>query len=397
LNGDAVAYVLVMTFPASHIADLLHAARLHSPWIIGVTDNNGIILARSERHEDFVGRPLPAELLAQSRTATTVFRSTNVVGEPILRASVRSEIAGWLVSATVPVSYADAPRRHSQLFALAMIGVALALGAALAFLFGALMARPLTAAAAAAEAVGRGEQVAPLRSRLVEANILTAALSEASSELKRGREYSDFLMRELAHRAKNQLAVVRGMALQTAKQSRSLDEFATQFTKRIQGFAESQDLLLRQNWQGAWMSDLVRAQLDLYAAGRRAEASGPPVFLSAKAVQNIGFALHELATNASKHGALSKPGGRVVIAWDRPCDGDRIRLEWVEQNGPSVTAPLRQGFGHLVLTQLVPAALQGTSTLEFGSDGVRWQLEIPTSDAVSAPGTPVETYDDPLS
>ena len=81
-----------------------------------------------------------------------------------------------------------------------------------------------------------------------------------------------------------------------------------QFTPRLQGFAKSQDVLLRQNWQGAWMSDLVHAHLELFAAEGRARVSGPPIFLAAKAVQNIGFALHELATNASKHGALVNDG-----------------------------------------------------------------------------------------
>ena len=137
------------------------------------------------------------------------------------------------------------------------------------------MARPLEAATTAAAAVGRGEHVEPLTSPLVEANTLTAALSAASLELKRRQEHSAFLMRELAHRSKNQLAVVKGMALQTARQSASVDQFVEQFAQRIQGLAESQDLMVRQNWQGAWLSDLVRAHLDLFGAGPRAQIEGP--------------------------------------------------------------------------------------------------------------------------
>jgi two-component sensor histidine kinase len=167
----------------------------------------------------------------------------------------------------------------------------------LAYLFGAFMARPLDAATTAAAAVGLGKQVEPLKSPLVEANILTATLSTASSELKRRQAHSEFLMRELAHRAKNQLAVVKGMALQTARQAESVDQFVAQFGQRIQGLAESQDLMVRQNWQGAWLSDLVRAHLELFAAGKRADVEGPAVFLDPNAVQNVGFALHELATN----------------------------------------------------------------------------------------------------
>jgi two-component sensor histidine kinase len=383
-DGDAVRYVLIMSFQAAHIADLLKAARLDPPWVTGVTDNKGIILARSERHEDFVGKPLPAQLLEQSRAAHGVFRGTSVAGQDILRATVRSEIAGWLVSATIPVAYAEAPRKRGQLFATMMIGTALALGALLAYVFGGFMSGPLTAATASAADVGAGREVEPLRSPLVEANVLTATLSTASLELKRRQEHAEFLMRELAHRAKNQLAVVKGMALQTVRQSSSVDQFVAQFGQRIQGLAESQDLMVRQNWQGAWLDDLVRAHLDLFAVGKRAKIEGPRIFLNSDAVQNIGFALHELGTNASKHGALSSPDGRVLIRWRGPGDDGRIHLEWIELGGPSVQAPMRKGFGHLVLTELVAGALQGTSKLDFPQDGIRWSLDIPSNNALSA-------------
>lgn len=391
IEGNSVPFVLIMSFQASHIADLLNAAGLERPWITGVTDNKGMILARSERHEDFVGKPLPAGLLAQSRSATQVFRGTSVAGEKILRATVRSKVAGWLVSATLPGSYADAPRSRGQLFALGMISAALMLGALLAFVFGGFMTRPLAAATSAAEALGAGQRVEPLRSPLAEANVLTATLSTASSELQRREEHSQFLMQELAHRAKNQLAVVKGMALQTAKQSASVPDFIREFTQRIEALAQSQDLLLGQNWQGAWLSDLVRAHVDLFAAGQRIEANGPPLFLNGNAVQNIGFALHELATNASKHGALSSAGGRVAVHWSGPGSDNRIRLVWSEHDGPTVHSPLRKGFGHLVLTQLVARALQGETKLEFGSAGLIWELDIPASHGLNNSITGMET------
>ena len=96
LAGDTVLYVLIMSFRADHIANLIKRPNLGSPWINGVTDTKGIILARSERHDEFVGKPLPPELLEHSRDAKGVFRATNVAGADILRATVRSQIAGWL-------------------------------------------------------------------------------------------------------------------------------------------------------------------------------------------------------------------------------------------------------------------------------------------------------------
>jgi two-component sensor histidine kinase len=382
LEGDTVLYVLIMSFRASHLANLVSRPSLGSPWINGVTDNKGIILARSERHEDFVGKPLPPELLERSRDAKGVFRATSVAGADILRATVRSQVAGWLVSATVPVAFLEEPRRRGQLFSAIMLATALALGFGLAYVFGGFMARPITEATTAAAAVGTGKEVEALQSPLVEANALTAVLSNASSELKRRQEHAAFLMRELAHRSKNQLAVVRGMALQTARHSKDVEQFTAEFSQRIQGLAESQDLMLRQNWQGAWLGDLVRAHLNLFGATSRVDISGPGLFLEANAVQTMGFALHELATNATKHGALRTPEGRVSVGWTRT-DGS-VHFEWKEAGGQEPAQSDHAGFGSLVLTQLVPQSLQGNAMLEFTPSGCRWTLDFPAAHVLTS-------------
>jgi len=381
-RGGANAYYLLVAIPLDSFAAALGNAALPGQWTITLIDRNNTIIARSERHDDFVGTPLPAELLERSRAAKGVFRATNVAGAQIVRATVRSEVAGWLVSATVPVAFLEEPRRRSHLFAAAMLGTALALGLALAYIFGGFMTRPIADATTAAAAVGVGKLVEPIHSPLVEANALTAVLSGASSELKRREEHAAFLMRELAHRSKNQLAVVRGMALQTARQSKNIDQFTTDFNQRLQGLAQSQDLMLRQNWQGAWLEDLVRAHLDLFGAVPRMVISGPALFLNANAAQNIGFALHELATNATKHGALHAPAGRVAVAWQRT--DDRIHLEWRESGGGERIRSDHRGFGSLVLTELVPQSLQGNATLEFLQTGALWTLDFPATHVLTS-------------
>jgi two-component sensor histidine kinase len=386
-NGETVRYVLIMALDATRFEQVLKSQRLDEGWITGITDRKGIILTRSERHEDFVGKPLPKELLDASRTAKGVFRATSVAGVEIMRATVRSQVAGWLVSATVPAAMADTTRQQARTFGGAMILTSLVLGGALAYLFGGFMARPLDAATAAAANIGLGKAVEPLQSPLQEANAVTNAMSAAATELRVRQEHTQFLMRELAHRAKNQLAVVRGMAQQTARQSESVQQFVAQFSQRIQGLAESQDLMLRQNWQGAWLGDLVRAHLDLFGAASRATIEGPALFLSADAVQNIGFALHELATNASKHGALVSPGGSIRVSWDGPDVDGRIHIDWKERGGSAVAAPSRHGFGYLVVTKLVAQGLQGNAQLDFEPDGVHWHMDFPMSFVLSGPAT----------
>ena len=145
--------------------------------------------------------------------------------------------------------------------------------------------------------------------------------------------------------------------------------------------------MVRQNWQGAWLErpgagPSGRCSLPT----RRAEISGPEMFLDANAVQNIGFALHELATNASKHGALHNPEGRLSINWNSIAD--RICLEWKETGAQPAVQPDHKGFGYLVLTQLVPQSLQGTATLEFTPQGCCWTVDFPATHVLTRAPSP---------
>src|SRR5262249_52818342 len=152
---------------------------------------------------------------------------------------------------------------------------------------------------------------------------------------------------------------------QTARQARTIDEFVKQIGQRIQGLSQSQDLMLRQNWRGAWLADLVRAHIELFGVDGCVQIDGPRLFLTANAVQNIGFALHEMATTATKHGALSVPDGHVLVRWRQIEPDGRLHVDWIESGGPPVQPPQRRGFGHLVLTELVPSTLQGKAGLDF--------------------------------
>jgi two-component sensor histidine kinase len=372
-----VQYVLIMSFQASYISDIL--AQIYYPpgWISGVMDQNGIILARSDRPEEYVGKPLPTELFERTKAGEGVYQATNIAGIPILRSTARSKRAGWYVSLGAPLSYVQAPRWHSYTVGAAVLGTAVVLGWALAYFFGLLMARPLDEATRIAKSVPQSEIIEPTTTSLIEANILLATLAEASAELRSRADHATHLMRELAHRAKNQLAVVKGMALQTARRSPDVSHFIAQFDRRIQGLAQSQDVLLRQNWRGAWLFDLVRAHLDIFGITDRVRMEGPNLLVDATAVQNLGFALHELATNAAKHGALSVPTGEILIRCGWSGEGAAC-LSWTETGGPPVHDPAQKGFGYRVITELVPRALNGSAKLEFAQAGIRWEQDIPS-------------------
>ena len=188
------------------------------------------------------------------------------------------------------------------------------------------------------------------------------------------------LLREVNHRSKNLLGVVLSIARQTAKGD--IDDYVRRFSDRLQSLAAIQDLLIKSDWQGTDPESLVLAQLGHFSdlIGSRIHIKGEPVFLSPAAAQTLGMALHELATNASKHGALSDGRGQVEIAWQHgavSAEGSRFTIDWRESNGPPVVAPARRGFGSTVTEAMVKMGLSGDVTVEFPASGFNWRLDCP--------------------
>jgi PAS domain S-box-containing protein len=202
------------------------------------------------------------------------------------------------------------------------------------------------------------------------------------SEQKRREEHNRLVVEELSHRTKNLLAVVMAVARQSAQYSDSVKLYETRFMERLQALSYCHDLLVKDRWQGAEMHDLISAQLGPFGgpSSGQINATGPRIVLRADAVQHLGLALHELATNASRHGALSTPRGEVAIHWQIEEPDERIRLSWRESGGPPVGSPERLGFGRVVLEQIVPRALNGNGNLEFLPSGVSWTFEFRLTD-----------------
>ena len=203
-----------------------------------------------------------------------------------------------------------------------------------------------------------------------------------------------FLMRELTHRSKNLLAVIQAMARQTGGASTSLDDFQIRFAARLQGMAASHDLLVNEDWRGAFMKEIVQEQVKHLDAIERISISGPDVLLKPEAAQNVGLALHELSANAVKYGALANALGRVTVTWTMVLGaaGDRrLVLGWQESGGPTVVETGRRGFGLTVIERIVARALDGEVKLTFAPEGVVWRLDIPASCILTVAGLPPPT------
>ncbi len=220
-----------------------------------------------------------------------------------------------------------------------------------------------------------------------------SSINRDIAERKARERHIEFLMRELAHRSKNLLAVVQAIASQTVRYSCSLEGFQERFTERIAAMSRTQDLLVARDWQGTSITELVDAQLAPFAeaASQRIVRGGPEVEFKASVVQSITLALHELATNAAKYGALSVPDGRVAVAWEvTGHDGERrLRMSWRESNGPPVAPPVRKGFGHIVISEMVASAVRGQVTLDYAPAGLAWSIDMPAAAALrEAPERP---------
>ena len=216
------------------------------------------------------------------------------------------------------------------------------------------------------------------------------------TERRAAEEHAQFLMNELSHRSKNLLAVIQSIARRTARTTTTMEEFEGRSGQRLQGLAASHDVLVRNSWQGAPLADLMRQQLlpfmDIQSS--RVELTGPDVVVTAEAAQAIGLAIHELATNAVKYGALSLPAGKVKISWvfaGQSLASRQLLLKWVEQAGPRVVPPSRNGFGHLVICEMIERSLNAKVVLEFVSHGLEWSISIPATNLVIEAQTGIET------
>lgn len=196
-------------------------------------------------------------------------------------------------------------------------------------------------------------------------------VSRDVTEARHAEERRELLMAELDHRVKNNLAAVLAVARQTLRRGPDAEAYAG----RIEAMAKAHDLLSRSQWEGADLAVLLRTMLAPY--GERVQLSGPAVRLDPRMVQTLGMAIHELATNAAKHGALSVAGGTVAVAWRLWVDGTRrLTLEWQEQGGPPVAIPERRGFGLTLLERSLHHELGGTTDLDFRPEGLRVVVDL---------------------
>lgn len=197
------------------------------------------------------------------------------------------------------------------------------------------------------------------------------------TERKKAELHLRLLVNELNHRVKNSLATIQAIAAQTFHAARSLPQAQEAFSARIVALAEAHDLLTRENWEGADLLDLLGRLEDLHGGSGRFTTEGGSVRLSPRMALSLSMALHELATNAVKYGALSSLEGQVRISWVVVPGGahPRLVLTWTESGGPPVSPPTRRGFGSRLIERGLAAELSGEARIDFQPNGVVCRIE----------------------
>lgn len=387
MRNGKLRYLLSLSLEPSLMKDLLTRQKMPPQWRGTIADRRGTVVARTRLHEDFVGKPLSDATLSERVERNA--QGTDLEGRSVKWGTAPSQVSGWTVYVSVPTDLVEAAARDALLSYVLIVAGFTCVGIAGAVAMARVISRPLDLAEDAARALGEGRPVKFEPTVVTEANAIGAALVEAAELREQAEQQILLLMREVNHRSKNMLAVVQAIARQMP--ANDPKRFVRQFSDRIVGLAASQDLLIESNWQGVRVADLVRSQLSLFRElmGTRIEISGPAVRLQPPAAQAIGMALHELATNASKYGALSDANGRVRVTWSlEPGEDEReFHLSWVESGGPPVETPERRGFGYTIMVAMVEKSLDAEVKVDYAPSGFSWTVRAPARCTYEGPDT----------
>jgi two-component sensor histidine kinase len=370
-----------------------------------VTDRNGTIMLSLPEGDLKPGQPLPsylADLVHADEPGTVRLTGPDGTREIIgyRPASDKVPIATVFARPEAPtMAPIDRAAITNSLIALAGAGLAFLLAWFIGTVF---IQRPVNTLNRAVSARRAGDQTA--RTGLTgdgsEFGVIGRSVDDLFDELNRREELQqrteeqrDLFAREVQHRVKNLLAIIQVIARQTLARPDAAPEVLI-FENRINAIIRTNTRLLAQNDRAGLVGDLVHEAVAPFVGtgSERIEIEGPAVRLHAKAASALAMALHELATNAVKYGALSNEDGRVGVHWR--ITADAFEMNWSEQNGPSVAAPAKSGFGSILISRVLQAETRGTVSTDFAEHGFTFRLLAPLDileddEPVSSPEQPV--------
>ena len=220
-----------------------------------------------------------------------------------------------------------------------------------------------------------------LRVSLLEAMLHFTGMTELESRAATQRH--ELLVAELNHRVRNILGLIRSLISQSRTSAADVDTYTTILGDRVQALARAHDQITAKNWGPGSLATLIATEAGAFLGEgvSRIDASGPAILLRPQAFSAVALVIHEMMTNAAKHGALAGANGRVTIAWRHDAEGS-VTLDWNEAGGPPVTKPTRQGFGSTIIRQSIPHELGGKAALHYAASGFYARFVLPAQHIV---------------
>jgi two-component sensor histidine kinase len=353
-----------------------------------IADRNGYIIARNPYPDRFVGTKIPDKfmyLVHADHAGTLAVMSQDGTPRIMGYQPPAAGTLGLYVSAGVSEEEAFSLVNRITASGVTAIIAGLGFGLLAAWFIGSrFIYRPIQRIVATVTAwrAGAIDARTGLTTRDGDIGAIGHALDEFIAELARARAASqradahrNLLMHELGHRVKNTLTISISIANQMFRNS---PDERQQFSQRLAALAGAYDLLLADDWTSADMGAIIDKTLAPHLQSpEQIDADGPAIKLPSQIVLALSLVLHELATNAVKYGALSVPAGRLLLRWQRqPETPDRVELTWVEQGGPPVTPPTRQGFGSKLVTRAFQSQMHSKIAFDYARDGLKCRIEF---------------------
>lgn len=333
-EGD-VESVISFSPPLEIFQHVIEKQRPNLDWTLSIFDGEGTNFARVPNPQETIGKGASPTLFTEmSRTGEATLTTVTLEGVPLITSFTRSALTGWTVAGGIPESSVVRPLWRNLAITSAIGGILLLVGLAFAV--------------------------------------------RMATTIARGEMLQDLLVEELNHRVKNTLAILQSIAAQTFRSaSRSERE---KFEGRLRALAEAHNLLSTEKWQGSDLQDVIGRVLQPYLLNNpdRVRMFGPKVPLAPRLAVVLSMILHEIATNATKYGALSNDSGTVTLDWEIVEEDARrkLRLIWTEAGGPQVTAPVQRGFGSRLIERSARDQLGGEATVDFLPRGVVYTVTV---------------------
>ncbi|QKJ93662.1 sensor histidine kinase [Agrobacterium pusense] len=371
--GDA----LILTQNASDLSRLISTENLPRNWAVAIIDGTNRVVVSTSPDEAAIGKPFVTPAILSEMQA---FSGNFFDGKGNLYAY--AQLPGWqwktVMWGPLAASQAALVDTWRQMMIGSLVLVLIAIGGA--YLVGRQLRSSIRDLTLMAERIGEGEIVAPVDTKIKEANQVAIALSNASFDRSQSEERLQLLLHELVHRSKNILTLVQAMIRQLGRENKSIPEFQKEVDHRLRGLGMSIRALAEVQWQGLPIRKLIETHLDVFGTvAERFVLAGDDFMLSPEAAQNFGLVVHELTTNSIKYGALSAPSGKITVRW-KPVEKDgrqMLHLVWTETGGPPAQEPSRKGFGTTVIKRHAEGAFGGNVTTEYRESGFEWALEAP--------------------